>query len=561
MDNLEAAALLNEMADALEYLDEPFRARAYRKAGIAMAGLELPVGTLIADGTLKDIPGIGKGILATLTSWEHGDFSGLNEVVGRLPSGFSEIIKVPGLGLKRIRELKLMGIETLEDLKLALDGGRLSSFKGLTARFESRMRRAIADIIEGRGRILLNRAFDIARSLEEIFRSNQIDAVMTGELRRTGETISSIDFLVSEENDAVARLKSIFGDKLVKAGDILTVNVRNAPVVKIRLSGRNARCISLFLTTGSNRHIDNLKGYINARGYEINDGGLFKEGLAVFPETEEDIYRIAGLSYIPCEAREGFNEIEFAADKAFPRLIDNRDIIGTIHNHTTYSDGKASLSEMAMSAQNAGYEWIGISDHSISAHYAGGMSIKSLQRQHAEIDVLNEKTGIRILKGIECDIGQDGSLDYGHDVLKTFDYVIASIHTHMDMEKAAMTQRIITAVRNPLTSMLAHPTGRLLLARSPYEVDMDAVLEECLACRVIVEINANPMRLDLDWRRAGEFVAAGGMLAISPDAHEISGLADMRFGVMMARKALVTSGSCINTLGAKDALYCLRRSR
>jgi DNA polymerase (family 10) len=214
---------------------------------------------------------------------------------------------------------------------------------------------------------------------------------------------------------------------------------------------------------------------------------------------------------------------------------------------------------MAQTAQKMGYKWIGISDHSITAHYAGGMSEKSLHRQHAEIDKLNTKKGIRILRGIECDIQQDGSLDYGYDVLNSFDFVIASIHTKMDMEEGLMTQRMITAIRNPATSMLAHPSGRLLLSRSPYEVDMDAVLEECLINKVVVEINANTQRLDLEWRRINSFVTAGGMVAICPDAHDTDGLNDMRFGLMMARKALVTTGSCINSLNVKDVLGSLKQ--
>jgi DNA polymerase (family X) len=559
MDNRETVVLLNDMANALEYLNEPFRAKAYQKAANAISGLNVPVGTLIADGSLRNISGIGKGILSTIASWEQGDFTGFEDLTDKLPAGLPELLKVPGLGIKRIRELQLKGIETLEDLNNALDKGRISTFKGLTPRFEARIRKAIGDIIEGRGRMLLNGAYDIAMHMNEIFKLNTIDACITGEIRRTEETISSIEFLISDVNNAELKLKDIFGDQINKFGKIMSINLRKAPKINIHLTDKKAHGLSLFITTGSIGHIEKVKEHSYLHGYEINETGMFKNGIPCFPETENNLYEMIGLSYIPPETREGINETGFALEKVFPILINNEDTIGTIHNHTTYSDGRASLAEMAQTAQDMGYKWIGISDHSITAHYAGGMSEKSLLRQLDEIDTLNSKTGIQILKGIECDIQHDGSLDYGYDILNSFDFVIASIHTKMDMEEGLMTQRIITAIRNPATSMLAHPTGRLLLARSPYEVDMDAVLEECLINKVIVEINANPQRLDLEWRKVNDFVTAGGMVAISPDAHDTAGLNDMQFGLMMARKAMVEPGSCINSLGAKDALDCLKR--
>lgn len=561
MDNHEATALLNDMADALEYLEEPFRAKAYRKAADTVSMLDVPIKTLIADGSIRSISGIGKGITSTLTSWEQGDFSGLSDLTAKLPAGLPELLKVPGLGIKRIRELQLKGIETLEDLNNELDKGRLTTFKGLTVRFEARIRKAIADIIEGRGRILLNRAFDTAMYMNKILQLNGIDASLTGELRRTEETISSIDYLVCDDKDAGLKLKNIFGDQIIKSDGILAINMRRAPKIKIYLTDKKAHGFSLFITTGSNGHVERVKAHASFHGYEITEAGIFKNGSPCFPETERNLYEIIGLQYMPPEIREGLYETGFASGRAVPVLIDEKDTVGTIHNHTTYSDGRASLTEMTEIAQQMGYKWIGISDHSITAHYAGGMSEKSLRRQHAEIDALNSKKGIRIFKGIECDIQQDGSLDYGYDMLNSFDFVIASIHTKMDMDENRMTQRIITAVRNPATSMLAHPTGRLLLARSPYEVDMDAVLEECLLNKVIVEINANPQRLDLGWRRVNEFITAGGIVAISPDAHDAAGLNDMKFGLMMARKGLVEPCSCINSFNAEEAIVFLKRSR
>jgi DNA polymerase (family 10) len=389
--------------------------------------------------------------------------------------------------------------------------------------------------------------------MNEIFQQNSIDACITGELRRTEETISSIEFLISDVNNAELKLKEIFGDQIIKSGKTMIINLRKAPEIKIHLTDKKSHSVSLFITTGSSGHVEKVKRHSNIHGYEITEAGLFKNGISCFPETEENLYEMIGLSYIPPETREGIHEIGFAAGEVFPSLINDEDTIGTIHNHTTYSDGKASLIEMAQTAQEMGYKWIGISDHSITAHYAGGMSEKSLQRQHAEIDMLNAKKGIRILKGIECDIQQDGSLDYGYDVLNSFDFVIASIHSHMDMDRASMTQRIIKAIRNPFTTILGHPTGRVLLARRPYEVDMGVVLAEAAGHGVMVELNANPLRLDLDWRLIPGFTSKGGRVVIAPDAHSVSGLDDMRYGLAIARKGLLVRDSCMNVYSAREA--------
>jgi DNA polymerase (family 10) len=248
------------------------------------------------------------------------------------------------------------------------------------------------------------------------------------------------------------------------------------------------------------------------------------------------------------------SELERARTHTVPDLVSLADIRGTIHNHTDMSDGVSPLKDMVLAARERGYEWIGISDHSRSAGYAGGLDVEALSLQHREIAALQrELDDIEIFKGIESDILPDGSLDYPPEVLESFDFVIASVHSHMDMDRRAMTRRIVKALRNPFTTVLGHPTGRLLLSREPYEVDMDAVLEEALARRVAVEINASPYRLDLDWRLIDEFVTRGGIIAVSPDAHSVEGLDDMAYGVMIARKGFVTAGACLNTLDARQA--------
>jgi DNA polymerase (family 10) len=272
-------------------------------------------------------------------------------------------------------------------------------------------------------------------------------------------------------------------------------------------------------------------------------------------KDEKEIYDLLGMHYLPPEAREGRPmEMDLALNGDSPEFITQQDLKGLIHVHSNYSDGKATLTDMVKGAHERGYSWIGISDHSKSAYYAGGLSMKDLNRQFAEIDELAKIfPDMTIFKGIESDILQDGSLDYPQSVLKQFDFVIASIHSHMDMDRESMTERIIKAIANPFTTILGHPTGRVLLARRPYEVDMASVLSEAAGLGVMVELNANPLRLDLDWRLMPDFTSIGGRVVIAPDAHSVSGLDDMRYGLAIARKGLLLRDSCMNVLSAREA--------
>ncbi len=287
---------------------------------------------------------------------------------------------------------------------------------------------------------------------------------------------------------------------------------------------------------------------------EIDERGVSRQGKTIPVRDEEEIYRMLGLQYLPPEVREGRDVRSILArSHTLPELIRLEDIRGTIHNHTIFSDGTSTLEEMVLGARERGYRWIGISDHSRSAYYAGGMSQDDIIRQHREIDKLRGGfKDITILKGIESDILADGSLDYAPEILEEFDFVVASIHTGMDMDRNTMTRRIIKALQNPFTTIFAHPTGRILLSRDPYAVDMDAVLEEALRNKVALELNANPLRLDIDWRLIEPFVSRGGIIGLSPDAHTVEGLDDMEYGVRIARKGFLTAQACLNTFEIED---------
>jgi len=556
VNNSEIVRSLLAIADGLEFLgDNPFKIRAYRKAAQSIASLDAPVDSMIEKGELSQIDGVGKAIAAKIEAWvKLDDFSALEKIRDKVPSGMAELVKVPGLGMKRLRLLSdQLGIDTLDDLLDACRKGRLSGIKGFPEKGVERLADAIERVMGYRGRYLINVSLDHAKDMLLRLRASGLNAELTGECRRTMEVITSIEFLVEKSPKAHELIRGCLGDAAVDIDSrtIMAPPSPNTPPVFCRITEREDFPLALFFSTGSKGHLDRMKGIAVEKGLVLGERGITSKDGPVVIRDEKDIYRILGLLYIPAEIREEESGLFSGSDDSVPLLIAGKDVKGTLHNHTTYSDGTAGLRELVMQARDMGYAWIGISDHSQSAYYAGGMSIEEVQRQSREIDELNRDIeGITIFKGIESDILKDGSLDYPDEVLAGFDFVIASIHSHMDMKKEEMTRRIIRALKNPFTTILAHPSGRLLLSREPYEADMDLVLAEALNNRVMVELNANPMRLDVDWRYIPGFVRAGGMISIGPDAHNSRGLDDMSYGIMMARKGLVSAEDCLNTLDA-----------
>lgn len=566
LDNRSIAAALLEMARALEYLDEnPFKVQAYRKAAHAVMGLGEPVCEILERGDLSLIPGIGKTIAARIESWvrDH-DFSDLEEIRSKLPEGLDELLKVPGLGLKRIRTLQReRSITTVEELMSAVKQGRLAGLRSFPKKFVAGLPGAIETVKSYRGKYLIDVSMAFARQIRSRLIAEGFRVELTGESRRTGEILDCIELLVEGNHGDREKIAEVLSDSHVQvSGNILKIpSSSGRPPAYIRVAPRETFAAQLLLTTGSDTHIRELRRLAASMDIELGEQGLTKGGLPVAIQDEADIYRLLGSQYLPPEIREG-RDIELARGltHAVPHLVRREDLKGTIHNHTTYSDGKSRLDEMVLAARSREYSWIGIADHSQSAFYAGGMDRENVSRQHREIDELGRTlSGITILKGIESDILADGSLDYPEGVLDGFDFVVASIHTQMDMDLRSMTRRIIKAVRNPYTSILAHPTGRLLIAREPYAVDMEAVLDEALQCNVALELNANPMRLDIDWRLIDSFTDQGGIIAICPDAHTVEGLDDMEYGIMMARKGFLVPRACLNTWDVEDARRFLRK--
>jgi DNA polymerase (family 10) len=309
----------------------------------------------------------------------------------------------------------------------------------------------------------------------------------------------------------------------------------------------------LVQATGSEEHLRDLALRAASEGFSLHGAALWR-GSEFIPTPDEDrLYAALGLAWIPPELREGSGEIDLAASGALPNLVERRDLAGLLHCHTKYSDGSNTVEEIALAARAAGYSWVGITDHSAAASYAGGLTPGDLERQADEIDGVNERLdGITVLKGVEADILQDGRVDYDESILARLDFVIASVHSRFNMDRTAMTARILAAMDNPSLTILGHPTGRLLLARDPYPVDMDAVIAKAAATGVALEINADPHRLDLDWRMAAQARRAGAAISLGADAHNVAGLAYISFGISMARKAGLQGSDIVNSLGADD---------
>jgi DNA polymerase (family X) len=566
LDNAAVAQILLQMARALEYLDEnPFKVAAYKKAAQALMLLDREVAELLREDVLSGVPGIGKAISARIKAWVVDcDLSDLREVEAMLPRGFDELLKVPGLGFKRIRALQReRGIETPEDLLQALSEGRLSGLRAFPKKFLEVLPAAVERVMGYRGKSTLDAALATALAMGARLAELGISSEVTGECRRGGDVIQAVELLVHGGADVLEVIAASLGQPQasLRGGTLVIPSGSYGPPVKLTTAAGKERAAALLLTTGSEGHIRNLRERALPLGIEITERGVFRGGSEVAVSGEEDIYALLGLQLLPPEVREGRpSEIALAGSFSVPELITMADIQGTIHNHSTYSDGVCTLPEMVRAARDKGYAWIGMADHSRSASYAGGLDVDAVFRQHREIDELNASLeGITVLKGIESDILGDGSLDYPEEVLALFDFVVASIHSGMEMDRKSMTKRIVKALKNPFTSVLAHPTGRLILAREPYEVDMEAVLDAALENSVALEVNSHPIRLDLDWRLIEPFTARGGVIALSPDAHTTDGLDDMRYGVMMGRKGFLTPASCLNAWDVQEAGRFLRK--
>lgn len=560
MDKYAIAMVLEEIATLLDATgDNRFKARAFRTAARALEKAGSEPRDLVASGELRNVSGIGAAtgsvieeLIVTGESRYHLD---LRE---RAPSGMRELLRVPGLGPAKITQLhNEIGITDLDALEAAARSGRIAAVRGFGERTQQRILDGIAFARGLAGRRRYHHAEEAALRLAGFLDAfDGIDRTyVAGDLRRGHEIVDAIALVsavTGSRERVAARIRAASGvtwyegdDRIVRGrfGDGLAVEVCLAS--PDRLGG------ALLHMTGSAAHVAMLAEVAAARGLELSPEGLSDGGTLLSAPDEGALYHALGLVYVPPELREDGSEVALAREHRLPRLVELSDLRGCFHCHTTYSDGKATVEEMAEGALALGWRYLGIADHSRNAGYAGGLSPAQIRRQHREIDAWNQRRAgeLRLFRGIEADILADGRLDYSGDdgVLESFDYVIGSVHSLFRMERSAMTARMSRAVSDPRLTMLGHARGRLLLIRDGYDVDIDAVIESAAAAGAAIEINADPHRLDLSWQHWPLARERGVKTAINPDAHSVNGMRVVRYGVTIARKAWLTPADVINT--------------
>ena len=551
-DASAVARLLVEISQRLRLAGEsPYRARAYARAAENLLTLTVPLADVIAQGRLREIPGVGAALAEVIrTLHQHGTTPRLEAMRADVPASLLEFLNIPGLAPEKIAHIhQHLGITTLADLEQACRQDRLKATKGLGAALQAKVLQGIDLLHRSQGQRLVHHADALLRAAAANLAASHPELqriAVAGDLRRGCEVVTDLA-LVAEAPDRS-------GTHVVQLSDGL----------QLWLADTSRYGVVLLFATGSAAHVHALQALAHQRGLRLGQDGLSRGEQLIPCASEVEVYAALGLPFIEPELREGEGEIELALAQRLPTLVTDRDIQGLLHCHTDFSDGANTLAEMAEATRAQGYTYFGVADHSRSAHYAGGLSIEEVFAQHALVDELNASFAgqFRIFKGIESDILADGSLDYPDDVLARFDFVVASVHSRFRLNTESQTARIVRAVSNPYTTILGHLTGRLLLRREGYGVDIDEVLRACAQRGVVVEVNANPHRLDLDWRWLRRAVELGCMLSINPDAHSTEELDLTRWGVAIARKGGVAKEHVLNCLdGQAFAAFLLSQRR
>jgi DNA polymerase (family X) len=563
MDSRTAAHVLSEIAALLELRAENrFKSRAYRGAAKAVLALDADdLAPLVKSGELAKVRGIGPATLGVITDLvETGESSYLEQLRTNLPEGIIELMRVPGLGPEKIERLhETLGIASLDDLEAAARDGRLAAVRGFGEKTASRMLDSIAMARRAGTLTLFPRAHaEAARLLGSVRRHpDVVTADIAGAVRRRSEVVGTLDIVAAvhgDPNEVAASFARVAGVAQATVDDgSASMRYVDGTVLGLRCVSPDAFAVALWRATGSEGHVRRMTETLAAREITFRgDQVIDHRGVPVPVPDERALYALLGGPFVPPELREDDGEL---SAPAIPRLVTAADVRGVLHCHSTYSDGVATIADLAQAALARGWSYLGVSDHSQSAFYAGGMSPDDIARQHREIDALNANLGgFRILKGIEADIRANGELDYDDALLDRFDYVIGSVHSQFKMSEPEMTARIVTALENPRLTILGHPTGRLLLARDPYPLDVEAVIEKAAATGVAIELNADPRRLDLDWRFLRRAKALGVTIEIGPDAHSIAGLDNVAIGVGIARKGWLAADDILNARSADDVV-------
>ena len=542
MSNDEVARILEETADLLELTGgNPHRARAFSRAARSLQDLDAPAADRLRNDTLVDVSGIGDGMADHIGDIVHGgSFALRDELLSAVPPGLLDVLQVNGLGTKRTRRLWTeLDIASLDELEHAAETDRITTLDGFGDKTQQNILENVRQLRRYEARWRLADAWTATHSFLHSLRAlDAVDrAVPTGALRRRIETMERADVLVSTDAaPSVADWLDTHLDDPTREDSVVTGRLDEGLPVAVHLASPDRFGTAWWRTTGSPEHRAAVAEHADSLTDQANEDGF---------------YQAAGLSFVPPALREGQGEVQAAADDALPGLLTTEDLDGCLHNHSTYSDGAHTLREMAMAARDRGYSYFGICDHSQSLRIADGLSPEEVRDQRGAVDRLNDdledgETPFRIFHGIESDILRDGALDYEEEVLEAFDFVVGSVHTGFSMTEDEATERLVQAVENPHTRILGHPTGRLLLGREGYPIDHERVIEACAEHNVALELNANPHRLDLDWRWVRHATNQGVLISINPDAHAISELDYVKWGVAVGRKGWLTPDQCLN---------------
>jgi DNA polymerase (family X) len=568
MDKKEIAEILDEIGTLLELRGEnSFKCRAYHNASRIVAALTQDLKKLVEKGELNNIKGIGEGLAEKITELIlTGKLDYYEKLKHSLPDGLLAMLRIQGLGPKKVKILyEKLKIKSVEQLKEAAEQHKIAKLEGFGKKTEENILKGIELLKKHVDKHLYPQAREAAdRILEMVEKpSGVIRCEVAGSLRRHKEIIGDIDILVSAKSNATKKLMDVFtshpdvSEIIAKGETKSSVLLSSGINCDLRVVTDVEFPFALAYFTGSKEHNVEMRSRAKQFGWSLNEygfselGATAKRGKAkriVKCKTEEEIFKALELDYIPPELRENMGEIEAAAKAKLSVLVENADIRGTFHCHTNYSDGNNSLEEMAEAAMKLGWEYLGIADHSKAAAYASGLSEEKVKLQVKEIEKLNESdTKFRLFKGTEADILPSGTLDWNDKILARFDYVVASIHSKFKMTEAEATKRTIKALKNKYVTMLGHPTGRLLLEREGYPINMIDVINAAADYGKMIEINAHPMRLDLDWRLCKYAKEKGVKICINPDAHSIDGLNDVRYGIGIARKGWLEKKDIVNT--------------
>jgi DNA polymerase (family 10) len=583
MDKNQVANLLDEIATLLELKEgsSPFEVRAYQNAARAVNALDGDIEQMVREGKLKGVPGLGPTIIKRIEeAVETGHIAFYDELASTTPPVKLEMVRIQGMGPKKINAIySQLHVTSMADLVKAIEENKVAALPGFGKKTQDKILQGLAFLQQHAGRFLYPVAEKEAERIQRVLAAMPeiVRLQVAGSLRRRRETIGDIDMVASVDDSAGDEVRGKIMDIFTSQPSVQAITgkgetkssvvLRSDMNMDLRLVNDSQFPSTLHHFTGSKEHHISLRRRALSMGMTINDYGLFRgkePHLELIPcKDEADIYAALGMDYIEPEMREDMGEIEAAINHTLPVLVQESDLRGVLHVHSTWSDGQTPIREMAEACIARGLAYLGITDHSKIAAYANGLDEEALHRQHEEIDRLNaEYAGrIRILKGTECDILRDGTLDFADEVLATLDFVVASIHSQFNLSPEEQTRRMLRAISNPYVDIIGHPTGRILLGREGYTLDIDAVIDAAADHGVCIEVNADPARLDLDWRYLHRARDKGIKIPIDPDAHTINGLDNMHYGVGIARKGWLRASDVLNTMQTEEILDFFRSRR